>query len=46
MNTKIEDNFMAHNLHTEFALLGVWTWEIWCQQRRAANQENLEEADF
>jgi hypothetical protein len=21
-------------------------WEIWCRQRRAANQENLDEADF
>jgi hypothetical protein len=46
MNTKVEDNFMAHNLDTEFALLGVWTWEIWCRQGRAANQENLDEADF
>jgi hypothetical protein len=30
MNTKIEDNFVAHNLDTEFALFGVQTWEIWC----------------
>jgi hypothetical protein len=29
MNTKVEDNCMAHNLHTEFALFGVQTWEIW-----------------
>jgi hypothetical protein len=29
MNTKVEDNFVAHNLDTEFALFGVWTWEIW-----------------
>jgi hypothetical protein len=28
MNTKVEDNFVAHNLDTEFALFGVWTWEI------------------
>jgi hypothetical protein len=46
MNTKVEDNFMAHNLDTEFALLGVQTWEIWHQKGRAANQENLDEADF
>jgi hypothetical protein len=46
MNTKVEDNFVAHNLDTEFALFGVWTWEIWCRQGRAANQENLNEADF
>jgi hypothetical protein len=44
MNTKIEDNFVAHNLDTEFALFGVRTWEIWCWQGRSANQENL--ADF
>jgi hypothetical protein len=29
MNTKVEDNFVAHNLDTEFALFGVHTWEIW-----------------
>jgi hypothetical protein len=46
MNIKVEDNFMAHNLDTEFALFGVRTWEIWCRQERAANQENLDEADF
>jgi hypothetical protein len=46
MNTKVEDNFMAHNLDTEFALFGVQTWEIWHRQGRAANQENLDEADF
>jgi hypothetical protein len=28
MNTKVEDNFVAHNLDTEFAFFGVWTWEI------------------
>jgi hypothetical protein len=46
MNTKVGDNFMAHNLYSEFALFGVRTWEIWCWQGRAANQENLDEADF
>jgi hypothetical protein len=46
MNTKVEYNFMAHNLETEFALFGVWTWEIWHRQGRTANQENLDEADF
>jgi hypothetical protein len=46
MNTKVEDNFVAHNLDTEFALFGVRTWDIWCRQGRAANQENLDEADF
>jgi hypothetical protein len=46
MNTKVEDNFVAHNLDTEFALFGVHTWEIWHRQGRAANQENLNEADF
>jgi hypothetical protein len=44
MNTKVEDNFVAHNLDTEFALFGVQTWEIWPWQGRTANQENL--ADF
>jgi hypothetical protein len=44
MNTKVEDNFVAHNLDTEFALFGVRTWEIWRWQGRTANQENL--ADF
>jgi hypothetical protein len=28
MNTKVEDNFVAHNVETEFALFGVQTWEI------------------
>jgi hypothetical protein len=28
MNTKVEDNFVAHNLDTEFSLFGVRTWEI------------------
>jgi hypothetical protein len=28
MNTKVEDNFVEHNLDTEFALFGVRTWEI------------------
>jgi hypothetical protein len=46
MNTKVEYNFVAHNLDTEFALFGVRTWEIWRRQGRAANQENLDEADF
>jgi hypothetical protein len=45
-NTKVEDNFVEHNLDTEFALFGVRTWEIWRRQGRAANQENLDEADF
>jgi hypothetical protein len=46
MNTKIEDNFVAHNLDTEFVLFGVRTWEIWRRQGRAANQENLDGVDF
>jgi hypothetical protein len=46
MNTKVEDNFVAHNMDTEFALFGERTWEIWHWQGRAANQENLDEADF
>jgi hypothetical protein len=46
MNTKVEDNFVAHNLDTEFALFGVLTWEIWARQGRAANQENIDHADF
>jgi hypothetical protein len=46
MNTKVENNFMAHNLDTKFALFGVRTWEIWSRQGRAANQENLDEANF
>jgi hypothetical protein len=46
MNTKVEDNFMAHNMDTEFGIFGVRTWEIWRRQGRAANQENLDEADF
>jgi hypothetical protein len=46
MNAKVEDNFVAHNLDTEFALFGVQTWEIWPWQGRTANQENLDEADF
>jgi hypothetical protein len=46
MNTKVEDNFVAHNPNTEFALFGVRTWEIWHRQGRAVNQENLDEADF
>jgi hypothetical protein len=46
MNTKLGDNFVAHNLVTEFALFGVWMWEIWCRQGRAVNQENLDEAEF
>jgi hypothetical protein len=46
MNTKVEDNFVAHNLDTEFALFGVQTWEIWRRQGRAANQKNMDETDF
>jgi hypothetical protein len=46
MSTKVEDNFVAHNLDTKCALFGVRAWEIWHRQRRAANQENLDEADF
>jgi hypothetical protein len=46
MNTKVGANFVAHNLDTEFALFGVRTWEILCQQGRAANQENLDETEF
>jgi hypothetical protein len=41
MNTKVKDNFVAHNLDTKFALFGVRTWEIWRWQGRTANQENL-----
>jgi hypothetical protein len=46
MNTKVGDNFVAHNQDTEFALFGVWTLETWYRQGRAANQENLDEVDF
>jgi hypothetical protein len=46
MNTKVEDNFGEHNVDTEFALFGVHTWHIWRRQGRAANQENLDAADF
>jgi hypothetical protein len=46
MNIKVEDNFVEHNLYIKFALFAVRTWEIWCQQGRAANQENLDEVDF
>jgi hypothetical protein len=28
MNTKVEYNFVPHNLDSEFALFGVRTWEI------------------
>jgi hypothetical protein len=28
MNTKVEDNFVTHNLKTEFALFRVRTWEV------------------
>jgi hypothetical protein len=41
MNIKVEDNFVAHNLDTEFALFGIQTWEIWRWQGRTVNQENL-----
>jgi hypothetical protein len=44
MNTKVEDNFVAHNMDTEIALFGVRTWEIWRWEGRTANQKNL--ADF
>jgi hypothetical protein len=46
MNTKVEHNFVPHNLDTKFALFGVRTWEIWRRQGRVANQENMDEADF
>jgi hypothetical protein len=46
MNIKVGGNFVPDNQDTEFALFGVWTLEIWCRQGRAANQENLDEADF
>jgi hypothetical protein len=46
MNTLVGHNFVAHNLDAEFALFGVRTWKIWCRQGRAANQENLDDADF
>jgi hypothetical protein len=46
MNTKVGGNFVPYNQDTEFALFGVHTWEIWFRQGRAANQENLNEADF
>jgi hypothetical protein len=37
MNTKVEDNFVAHNVDTQFELFGVRTWEIWRWQGRTAN---------
>jgi hypothetical protein len=46
MNTKVGGHFVPYNQDTEFALFGVRTWEIWCRQERAANQKNLDEADF
>jgi hypothetical protein len=46
MNTKVEDNFVAHNMDIKFELFGVRTWEIWCRQGRATDQENLDEADL
>jgi hypothetical protein len=46
MNTKVGDNFMEHNLDTEFALFGVRMWEISCRQGKAVNQENLDEVEF
>jgi hypothetical protein len=46
MSTKVGGHFVPYNQETEFALFGVQTWEIWCRQGRAANQENLDEADF
>jgi hypothetical protein len=38
MNTKVEDNFVEHNLDTEFALFELWTWEISCKERPMAHQ--------
>jgi hypothetical protein len=46
MDTKVGDNFMPHNLDTEFALFGDMTWEIWHRQEREAKQENLGETNF
>jgi hypothetical protein len=46
MNTKVGDNFVVHNLDTEFALFGFRTWELWRRQRRDANQKNLDDANF
>jgi hypothetical protein len=46
MNTKVGENFVPYNQDTKFALFGVQTWQIWCRQGRAANQENLDEIDF
>jgi hypothetical protein len=37
MNTKVQENFVAHNLDTKFALFEVHTWEIWHWQGRTAN---------
>jgi hypothetical protein len=45
MNTKVGDNFVAHNLDIEFALFGVRKWEIWRPQGRTANQENLDDIE-
>jgi hypothetical protein len=45
----VRGNFVAHTLDTKFALFGVRAWEIWCRQgneKWAANQENLDEAEF
>jgi hypothetical protein len=41
INTKVEDNFVEHNLDTEFALFVVRMWKIWRWQGRTSNQENL-----
>jgi hypothetical protein len=46
MNTEVEDNFVTHNLDTEYALFGVRKLDIWHRRGRVANQENLDEADF
>jgi hypothetical protein len=46
MNTKVGGNFVPYNQDTEFASFGVRMWEILCRQVRAANQKNLDEADF
>jgi hypothetical protein len=34
VNTKVGDNYVPHNLDTEFALFGVCTWDIWCRKGR------------
>jgi hypothetical protein len=46
MNIKVGGNFVSYNQDTVFALFGVRTREIWCRQGRAANQKNLDDADY